>query len=222
MPDSDSGFLCKNWSLSSCSEVLLHNIYLDCSTHHTLRLGLEGRSTSLLCLGHKSKFKWEKSGRGGRVLNSGWRSVHFSVTHWLNLFSARKAEPCGGCGGGGGGGRWQWHPTHLLFSSQGTNRGKLKKGKLPLTLYTPVPIYTWWLHAWLISHSTMCSVPSLCHHSDCIRLWVLINFLLCFFFHMKDSGSKHQVSALAQSSCQPIFPQRSQGNHGNWLLAQWL
>lgn len=34
VPDSDLGFLCKNWSLSSCSEVLLHNTYLDCSSPH--------------------------------------------------------------------------------------------------------------------------------------------------------------------------------------------
>lgn len=156
------------------------------------------------------------------------RSVRSSLTQWSKLFKCQEGLTVHM----GVGGRWQWHSTYLLFSSE----KKLNQGELSLNRYTPVLIYThpvmrncfFQFRMTDLSQRDVLSAitPVFVREvkkadSDCIRLWALINFLLSFFFPMKDSGLKHQVSALAEkSSAAPIFPQRSRGNHGNWLFAQ--
>lgn len=78
VPDSDLGFLCKNWSLSSCSEVLLHNTYLDSSIHHTQWLGMEDQTSQPL------------SGSHNRV--TAWKSYQAYVYGCLGLYMIRTCQ----------------------------------------------------------------------------------------------------------------------------------
>lgn len=82
VPDSDLGFLCKNWSPGSCSEVLLHNTYLDYSTPHP-GTGKEKAKPVTVCLALASKFQlWTRSCLTGNALADG--------TGWLSMCMCRR------------------------------------------------------------------------------------------------------------------------------------